>query len=146
MRRIDEIILHCSATERGKDFRVADIDRWHRARGFRKVGYHYVIDIDGTVEAGRKESEIGAHCSGRNKHSIGICYVGGLSLGLPTNTLHDNPSQLHKLCELLSYLMKKYSLGFDAIRCHNEFANKACPCFHRDYIYKVLRPIIENCI
>ena len=49
MRKINEIIIHCSATKEGKDFKAADIDRWHRERGFNKIGYHYVIDLDGTI-------------------------------------------------------------------------------------------------
>ena len=64
MRKITEIIIHCSATIEGKDYTVADIDRWHRARGFRKIGYHYVIYRDGSIHAGRPISETGAHCAG----------------------------------------------------------------------------------
>lgn len=88
MEKIDTIIIHCSATRAGRDFKASDIDRWHRERGFRCIGYHYVVDLDGTVEAGRPLPEEGAHCANRdkegisyNKHSIGICYVGGLDAG-----------------------------------------------------------------
>lgn len=49
----DTIIIHCSATRAGQDFTAADIDRWHRARGFRSIGYHFVIRLDGTIEPGR---------------------------------------------------------------------------------------------
>lgn len=64
MRKITEIIVHCSATAEGKDYTVADIDKWHRARGFKKIGYHYVVYRDGSVHVGRSENEIGAHCQG----------------------------------------------------------------------------------
>ena len=67
MRKIDYIIIHCSATKEGIDWKAKDIDQWHKQRGFNKIGYHYVIDLDGTVETGRDENETGAHCVGYNK-------------------------------------------------------------------------------
>ena len=79
MRQIKYIILHCTATREGKAFTAADIDRWHRARGWNGIGYHYVVRLDGTVEHGRPEAQIGAHCVGVNATSIGVCYVGGLA-------------------------------------------------------------------
>ena len=54
MRKIDSIIVHCSATKAGQDFTAADIDRWHRERGFNGIGYHYVIRLDGRLEKGRE--------------------------------------------------------------------------------------------
>ena len=78
MREIKSIILHCSATPEGKDFTVADITRWHKERGFRTIGYHYVVYRDGTVHKGRPVEQIGAHCEGHNKDSISVCYIGGL--------------------------------------------------------------------
>ena len=53
MRKIDSIIIHCSATKVGQDFTAADIDRWHRERGFNGIGYHYVVCLDGRLERGR---------------------------------------------------------------------------------------------
>lgn len=79
MRKINEIIIHCSATAEGKDFTVQDITRWHKQRGFKTIGYHYVIYRNGTVATGRDIAEIGAHCKGHNANSIGICYIGGLT-------------------------------------------------------------------
>ena len=75
MRKIDSIIIHCSATKVGQDFTAADIDRWHRERGFNGIGYHYVVCLDGRLERGRDISLAGAHCKGWNEHSIGICYI-----------------------------------------------------------------------
>ena len=74
----DTIIIHCSATRAGQNITAADIDCWHRARGFWSIGYHYVIRLDGTIEPGRDVTLDGAHCMGWNQRSIGICYVGGL--------------------------------------------------------------------
>lgn len=76
-RNINEIIVHCSATAEGKDFTTAQIKQWHLARGFSDIGYHWVIYRDGSVHAGRDESKIGAHCTGHNSYSIGVCYIGG---------------------------------------------------------------------
>lgn len=77
MRKITEIIIHCAATPEGKDFTVQDIDRWHRQRGFKSIGYHFVIYRDGSIHKGRPLDQIGAHCTGHNANSIGICYIGG---------------------------------------------------------------------
>ena len=69
-RIIKEIIVHCSATPEGKDFTVLDIKKWHLERGFSDIGYHYVIYRDGSINKGRDESKIGAHCTGHNSYSI----------------------------------------------------------------------------
>lgn len=78
MRPINRIVVHCSATRAGQDFCAGDIEKWHKQRGWRKIGYHYVIRLDGVIENGRPISEIGAHAFGHNADSIGICYIGGL--------------------------------------------------------------------
>lgn len=72
------IIWHHSATKPDMLIGASDIDLWHKARGFRGVGYHKVICRDGTVEQGRKDGEQGAHCKGYNDRSFGVCIVGGL--------------------------------------------------------------------
>ena len=134
MRKINEIIIHCSATAEGKDFNAADIDRWHKQRGFKKIGYHYVIKLDGTIEKGRGENEIGAHCLNHNKNSIGICYVGGLAKDGKTPKDTRTEAQKDSMLKLLIELIIKYP---DAtIHGHREFANKACPCFDVQETYK----------
>ncbi|NDV69268.1 N-acetylmuramoyl-L-alanine amidase [Dysgonomonas sp. 25] len=126
MRKIDKIIIHCSATKVGQDFSAKDIDSWHRARGFRKIGYHYVIDLDGAIETGRNEDEIGAHCVGQNVTSIGICYIGGLDEnGKPCDT--RTPAQKVALNNLIAEITNRHPNL--TIHGHKEFANKACPCF-----------------
>ena len=78
MRKITEIIIHCADTPERRDVRAADIRKWHvKDNGWNDIGYHYVIDLDGTIEAGRDLETIGAHCKGHNQNSIGICYIGG---------------------------------------------------------------------
>lgn len=107
MRKIDKIILHCSATKEGQSFTVKDIDSWHRQRGFKSVGYHYVVLLDGTIQEGRKESEIGAHCLNHNRNSIGICYIGGLDAnGKAKDTRTDK--QRTALNVLVKELKKRY--------------------------------------
>ncbi len=127
MRKINKIILHCSATKEGQPFTAKDIDTWHKQRGWKGIGYHYVVLLDGTVQPGRPESEIGAHTDGQNANSIGICYVGGLdSNGKPKDT--RTSQQKNALRNLVSDLLKKYPDS--TVHGHNEFANKDCPCFN----------------
>lgn len=126
MRQIEKIIIHCSATPEGRNVTVKDIDAWHRQRGFQCIGYHYVIYLDGSVHKGRKEELIGAHCSGHNAKSIGICYIGGLDRnGKPKDTRTE--AQRESFIRLIGELKSRYPNA--SVHGHNEFANKACPCF-----------------
>lgn len=128
MRQIKEIILHCSATAEGRDYTVADIDRWHKARGWRGIGYHYVIYRDGSVHPGRPVEQVGAHCTGHNANSIGICYIGGLAADNKTPKDTRTPAQIQALRDLVGELKKKYPGA--RVHGHNEFSAKACPCFN----------------
>ncbi len=140
MRKIDSIIIHCTATPEGRDVSVGEIRRWHLARGFADIGYHYVIGLDGTVETGRPVETQGAHCSGHNAHSIGICYVGGCSSDGKTAKDTRTAAQRESMLSLVRTLMRRYHLSPDSVHGHNEFANKACPCFDvRRWLYGELR-------
>lgn len=135
MRNIDTIIVHCSATPEGRDVHAAQIDAAHRARGFNKIGYHYLVCLDGSIERGRADSEVGAHCLGRNATSIGVCYAGGLDAnGCPADT--RTPAQRAALQALLVSLCAKYHIT--AIHGHRDFAAKACPCFDATTEYSPL--------
>lgn len=124
--KVSEIIVHCSDTKEGADFKAIDIDRWHKARGFKKIGYHYVIDLDGTIEQGRKENENGAHCTGHNAIALGVCYIGGLDKkGKPKDTRTLPQKAAMKV--LIDTLRAEY--GNCPVYSHKQFANKACPCF-----------------
>nr|DAF63648.1 MAG TPA: endodeoxyribonuclease I [Podoviridae sp. ctz6O13] len=127
MRDIKEIIVHCSATPEGKDFTVADIDKWHKARGFRKIGYHYVVYRDGSVHVGRKEEEVGAHCEGHNSNSIGVCYIGGVAKDGKTPKDTRTEAQKALLLKLLKELKGRYPKA--VIYGHRNFSSKACPSF-----------------
>ena len=136
MRTINEIIVHCSATAEGRPFTVADIDRWHRERGFRKIGYHYVIYLDGSIHAGRSEAETGAHCLGHNARSIGVCYIGGCAADGRTPKDTRTPQQKATLATLLRELRCRYP-GAE-IHGHRDFAAKACPSFDATAEYRQL--------
>lgn len=125
-RKITKIILHCSATPEGHDIAAAQIDQWHRQRGFRKIGYHYVVRLDGSIEAGRDERESGAHCLGHNRSSIGVCYIGGCDAKMkPKDT--RTPSQRFSLREIVADIRRRYPLA--TLHGHYEFSAKACPSF-----------------
>ena len=134
-RRIDYIVVHCSATQEGKDFTAADIDRWHRQRGWRCIGYHYVIELDGSIHKGRDESVIGAHCSGQNTYSIGVCYVGGIDKSGKAKDTRTT-DQKAALLKLLKELRAKYPKAI--IQGHRDFPGvaKACPSFDAKSEYK----------
>jgi len=129
MRKINKIIIHCTATPEGREHDVADIRRWHLKRGFNDIGYHYLIHIDGTIEEGRPINKQGAHCSKENKGSIGLCYVGGMSKDMKKAKDTRTQAQKDSLIKLMHELIYKYNKDM-TIHGHNEFANKACPSFN----------------
>ena len=136
MRKIVEIIIHCADTPEGRDDRAADIKRWHLARGFNDIGYHYVIDLDGTIEPGRPIETDGAHTQGKNATSIGICYIGGADQETREPKDTRTEEQKASLVLLLKFLRAKYP-GAE-IYGHRDFANKACPSFDAREEYKNL--------
>ena len=88
MREINKIIVHCSATREFQDVKTEEIRRWHMDKGWSDVGYHYLIELDGSINKGRPVERIGAHCKGHNNDSIGVCYIGGVDKDLKAkNTL-----------------------------------------------------------
>ena len=137
MRKINLIVIHCSASRRNQRFTVEQLRQCHNARFHNKgIGYHYYIEQDGTVYQTRDENEIGMHARGYNAHSIGVCYEGGLDeQGKSADT--RTPAQKRSLLTLLRALKEDYP---DAeIKGHRELpnVNKTCPCFDcqelRDY-------------
>ena len=162
MRNIDSIIVHCSATKAGQDFTAADIDCWHRERGFNGIGYHYVIRLDGKLEKGRDVSLAGAHCRGWNERSVGICYIGGLDEnGRPADTRTN--AQKRVLYQIIMDLQREYNilqvlghrdtspdLNGDGVIEPYEYV-KACPCFDvraflrngRELLFVLLVALVE---
>lgn len=137
MRKISEIIIHCSATPEGRDYTVADIDRWHKTQGYKMVGYHFVIYRDGSIHVGRSKEQTGAHCTGHNTISIGICYIGGLSTDGQTPKDTRTPEQKDAMLGLIEQLLEEFPQA--TIHGHREFADKACPCFDVNEIINQLK-------
>jgi len=125
MRPVNLLVWHCTATPEGKDYSVADVRKWHLARGFSDIGYHYLVHIDGRVEAGRPLDQVGAHVQGHNTGSIGCSYVGGVDAD-NVNKAEDTrtPAQKKAMLALTRKLVKDFP-GIVRIAGHNEFANKA---------------------
>lgn len=133
-RRINEIIVHCTATPEGRDYTVADIRQMHKAQGWVDIGYHYLIYRDGSIHEGRNVDMVGAHCQGHNAQSIGVCYVGGVARDGKTPKDTRTQAQKDALVHLLMQLVCLYP---DAtIRGHRDFAAKACPSFDATREYK----------
>lgn len=122
----NKIVIHCAATKPSMDIGKEEITTWHIQRGFRTIGYHYVIRRDGEVEVGRSQEEIGAHALNHNKDSVGICLVGGLS---EDNEAEENFTDIQWdiLREVVEDLLEDYPAA-DVIG-HNDISDKACPCF-----------------
>ena len=122
------IVIHCSQTRPSQDVGAKEIDRWHRARGFLRIGYSFVIRRDGTQETGRELMEVGAHAKGYNHKSIGVCLVGGV-----TEDDHTKPENnfTPEQWETLDVLMRKLTDKFPkaTIIGHNEISSKDCPSF-----------------
>lgn len=143
IRKITGIVIHCSATREGENYDLADIERWHLERGFKRVGYHFIIKLDGTIQPGRILSQAGAHVSGHNSHTIGICYIGGLDdNGKAKDT--RTPQQKESL-RWLVHAIKTHMKGGSAltVKGHRDYSPdlnkdgiiqkyerlKDCPCF-----------------
>lgn len=135
MRTIHTIVIHTSATKPSMDIGVSQIRKWHtdpkpKGRGWKDIGYHYVIRRDGTLEDGRPNQEVGAHVKGHNKNSLGICLVGGVdSYGVYTPNY--TKEQMKTLRALVRFLQKMYTILDKRVLGHRDFPNvkKACPCF-----------------
>ena len=142
------IVLHCSATPPSQDIGAAEIDQWHRARGWSGIGYHWVIRRDGRIEPGRSVShegvQQGAHVRGHNQHSVGVCLVGGMTdEDRPANLWMETytPQQMSAARELVDVLRRMFpgaevlghrdlspDLDGDGQVERHEWV-KECPCF-----------------
>lgn len=124
MRKISKIIIHCSATPEGKDFTVQQIRQWHttpkpKGNGWRDIGYHFVIYRDSSVHPGRPVEQIGAHTSGHNANSIGVCYIGGCAHDGKTPKDTRTPAQRAALIRLVAELLRQYPAATVHGHCHH---------------------------
>lgn len=135
MRKISKIIVHCSATKPSQECNANIITQWHVARGFKTIGYHFVILRDGKIEKGRPISQVGAHCKGHNSDSIGICLIGGLNNDMSPSSDYTIAQKqvLHCLIKLLSV---QYSIPYTEIYGHRDLdPHKTCPNFNVQKFY-----------
>ena len=134
MRRITLLIVHCSATPEGRNFDFEACRTDHiRHRGFKDIGYHYYLTRDGVIHRGRRLETVGAHCLHHNRHSIGICYEGGLDAeGRPKDT-----RTLAQKASLLALLRELKKLFPDALIVGHRDLNpqKSCPGFDAAHEY-----------
>lgn len=147
MRPINKIIVHCSDTDGGN---ASAIKRFHMApppqgRGWKDIGYHFVIDYDGLVEPGRPEEEAGSHVAGHNIDSIGICIIGINKGGVGM----FKSAQYYSLQKLVQSLMAKYGLNPDNVYGHYEFdtaiaQGKTCPNLDANWIRKLVASPLEG--
>ena len=137
MRKIDLIVLHCTASRPNQHISMELLDQMHKAKGWKCCGYHYYITRDGQLHFGRPEEMVGAHARHYNAHSIGVCYEGGLDeKGRADDT--RTPAQKLTLYTLLVSLKQDYP---DAeIVGHRDLPNvhKDCPCFDARTAYSSL--------
>jgi hypothetical protein len=142
MRHINEIDVHCSATLPGwmegktSAEKVAEIKRWHiEERHFDDIGYHWIIDRDGTIVAGRKLETVGAHIMGHNANSIGVCLIGGHG-SAATDRFEENFTVAQDLALRALIADMKRIFGDIKVAGHNQYAAKACPGFNVPLWYK----------
>lgn len=124
---IPGIVIHCSSTIEGVWFDIEDVDVWHKQRGWKGCGYHFVIGLNGDIWQGRAVGEMGAHAKGYNDW-VGVCYIGGLdSTGKAADT--RTPSQRRSMAELVHAFHMVF--GQIAVVGHRDLpgVKKACPCF-----------------
>ncbi len=132
MRKISHIVIHCADTPEGVYFDIKDIRKWHvQERGWRDVGYHYIVLLDGTIQLGRDLKTIGAGVSGYNKNTIHICYIGGKH-GRDTRTIQQKATLVYLVATLKRTFRKSEAWG------HRDFpgVRKFCPSFDAIIEYK----------
>ena len=124
MRKITQLIIHCSDTPPGMDIGVDEIRQWHTSppRNWSDIGYHVVIRRDGTLEEGRDIERPGAHTLGQNKNSIGVCLVGGYK-----GQFDFNYRQLESLMTFVGIIKERFP--DIELNGHNDYSEKDCPCF-----------------
>jgi N-acetylmuramoyl-L-alanine amidase len=130
MQTIMWLVVHCSATPKTKNMTTLELRHAHMLRGEHDIGYHYVIERDGSIHNGRAHDIPGAHASGYNRHSLGICLIGGRKG--KTNKTEDNFTSLQKgtLTDLLAILTNDYE-GAEVVG-HSDLdgVTHGCPGFN----------------
>ena len=134
-RKINKIIIHCSATPPSMDVGANTIDECHKERGWSGIGYHFFIKRDGKIEFGRPLEKSGAHTKGHNQNSIGVCYAGGVDSKMCPED-NRTSEQIASFLLLLRFLKNTFPKAI--IHGHRDFSPKACPSFDATKEYKGL--------
>jgi len=148
MRDIDKIIIHCSFTTLEMKTTVKDVKHWHvDDNGWSDIGYHIFIDVNGNTFTGRPITKMGAGVSGHNKGSIHICYSGGATRN-KDGSLNFIDTRTESQKEALIDMIKYYKIQFPKaiIYGHNNFANKACPCFDAKKEYREISNMFNHLV
>lgn len=132
---VHEVIIHCADTpptwmaDKTVQEQAQEIRRWHiEERGWKDIGYHWVIGRAGAIAAGRRETMIGAHCEGHNAGTLGICLIGGKGSNADDPFLKNfTPAQDVSLRQLLQGIGMRTQIT--TISGHNDYAARACPGF-----------------
>ena len=142
MRKVNKIVIHCTATKEGVNVSPATIKQWHLNRGFSDIGYHYIIGIEGKINSGRPVSRAGAHVKNGNSDSIGLAYVGGLdSNGKAKDTRTEaQKASLIKILKVLKNIYpqasmhghRDYSPDKDGDGVEEHEFMKQCPCYNAE--------------
>lgn len=136
---IKAIVIHCSATEADQDVTRDTIDNWHKDRGFDMIGYHYVVNRNGSIDIGRQETHQGAHVKGHNRNTLGVCMIGGITDGEPADNftkvqyvslgrLIKNLQANHNEADIVGHRDYSPDLNGDGQISKFEWT-KHCPCF-----------------
>lgn len=128
MRPIDEIIIHCTGTIPSTGTTVEAVRKYHKEHnGWKDIGYHYLIYLDGSIHQGRPIDQAGAHTLNHNATTIGICYVGGLD-----DNKKPKDTRTVRQVAAIRQLVQSLRVCFPTIKKvsgHYMYDNKACPCF-----------------
>lgn len=151
------ITVHSSATQPLPHITVDTIRGWHvNGNGWSDIGYHYIIESDGSVRTGRPLTQVGAHVKGHNKSNIGICLVGGVDKnGDPV--MNYSEKQLQSLHGLVKGLQFIYLIPDSRVKGHRDLSPdlnkdgiiqkrewvKSCPCFDVQHWMKTNEAIFE---
>lgn len=139
MRKIDYIVIHCTATP--QTTKIQSIrNYWRNVLKWKSVGYHFIIEANGGVTQLADIAVPTNGVAGYNTKSIHISYIGGVD---KNNKPVDNRTEAQKvaLIETIKKVRNEVALKqrtFPIIQGHTDFPGvaKDCPCFDAKAEYK----------
>lgn len=141
MAKLNNLVIHCTATPEGRKVSSQEIRAWHTnpvskgGRGWKQVGYTDLFHLDGTTErmvANNEDAnvdswEITNGATGYNNTSRHVVYVGGVARDGKTPKDTRTSGQL----KAMEAYVKDFHRRFPGVKIigHNQVAAKACPSF-----------------